>query len=100
MLRCESLIESLSASHSTYLQQRAYELQAFIGLDSNAIHNIMPFDASCEDIEVIVFCIQTFAYLDIILRVNLIIFVFVFMQIDKSLSFLNGYVQKSLEEGA
>uniref|UniRef100_A0A803MK26 Clathrin/coatomer adaptor adaptin-like N-terminal domain-containing protein n=1 Tax=Chenopodium quinoa TaxID=63459 RepID=A0A803MK26_CHEQI len=68
---CQSLIEELSASHSTDLQQRAYELQAVIGLDSQAIETILPFDASCEDIEV-----------------------------DKSLSFLNGYVQKSLENGA
>ncbi|KVH95144.1 Adaptor protein complex AP-4, epsilon subunit [Cynara cardunculus var. scolymus] len=69
---CQSLIESLSASHSTDLQQRAYELKAIISLDGIAMENIMPLDASCEDIEVI----------------------------DKSLSFLNSYVQKSLEEGA
>ncbi|KAJ4845832.1 hypothetical protein Tsubulata_015048 [Turnera subulata] len=68
---CQSLIEDLSASHSTDLQQRAYELQAVVGLDAHAIEYIMPSDASCEDIE-----------------------------IDKSLSFLNGYVQKSLEKGA
>ncbi|KAG6778420.1 hypothetical protein POTOM_018284 [Populus tomentosa] len=68
---CQSLIEELSASHSTDLQQRAYELQAVIGLDVRAIGSIMPSDASCEDIEV-----------------------------DKCLSFLNGYVQQSLEKGA
>ncbi|KAI3728002.1 hypothetical protein L6452_16627 [Arctium lappa] len=68
---CQSLIESLSASHSTDLQQRAYELKTILGLDGIAMENIMPLDASCEDIE-----------------------------IDKSLSFLNSYVQKSLEEGA
>lgn len=68
---CQSLLEELSASHSTDLQQRAYELQAVIGLDSQAVESILPFDASCEDIEV-----------------------------DKSLSFLNGYVQQSLENGA
>lgn len=68
---CQSLIESLSASHSTDLQQRAYELKTIIGLDAIAMENIMPLDASCEDIE-----------------------------IDKSLSFLNSYIQKSLEEGA
>ncbi|KGN54006.2 hypothetical protein Csa_011850 [Cucumis sativus] len=66
-----SLIEELSASHSTDLQQRAYELQATIGLDAQAVGNIMPADASCEDIE-----------------------------IDKDLSFLNSYVQQSLENGA
>lgn len=68
---CQSLIEELSASHSTDLQQRAYELQALIGLDARAVECVMPSDASCEDIE-----------------------------IDKSLSFLNHYVQESLEKGA
>ncbi|KAI7989457.1 AP-4 complex subunit epsilon [Camellia lanceoleosa] len=68
---CQSLIEELSASHSTDLQQRAYELQAVISLDANAVESIMPLDASCEDIE-----------------------------IDKSLSFLSSYVQQSMEKGA
>ncbi|XP_061363244.1 AP-4 complex subunit epsilon [Gastrolobium bilobum] len=68
---CQSLVEELLASHSTDLQQRAYELQALIGLDARAVETIMPQDASCEDIEV-----------------------------DKNLSFLNGYVQQSLERGA
>lgn len=68
---CESFIEELLASHSTDLQQRAYELQAVVGLDARAVENIMPMDASCEDIEV-----------------------------DRELSFLNGYVQESLNKGA
>ncbi|KAE9613216.1 putative adaptor protein complex AP-4, epsilon subunit [Lupinus albus] len=68
---CQSLIEELLASHSTDLQQRAYELQALVGLDAQVVETIMPHDASCEDIEV-----------------------------DKDLSFLNGYVQQSLETGA
>ncbi|BFG20692.1 hypothetical protein CerSpe_069660 [Prunus speciosa] len=68
---CKSLVEELSASHSTDLQQRAYELQAVISLDAPAVESIMPSDASCEDIE-----------------------------IDKRLSFLNGYVQQALEKGA
>ncbi|CAI9094954.1 OLC1v1030792C1 [Oldenlandia corymbosa var. corymbosa] len=68
---CQSLIEELLASNSTDLQQRAYELQGILGLDSHALANIMPMDASCEDIE-----------------------------IDKSLPFLNNYVQQSLEKGA
>ncbi|XP_044467959.1 AP-4 complex subunit epsilon-like [Mangifera indica] len=68
---CQSLIEELLASHSTDLQQRAYELQAIIGLDAQAVEIIMPSDASCEDIE-----------------------------IDKNLSFLSGYVQQALEKGA
>ncbi|GKV10504.1 hypothetical protein SLEP1_g21853 [Rubroshorea leprosula] len=68
---CQSLIEELLVSHSTDLQQRAYELQAVIGLDAHAVECIMPSDASCEDIEV-----------------------------DKGLSFLNTYVQESLAKGA
>ncbi|XP_040989498.1 AP-4 complex subunit epsilon [Juglans microcarpa x Juglans regia] len=68
---CQSLVEELSASHSTDLQQRAYELQAVICLDAHAVENIIPSDASCEDVE-----------------------------IDKNLSFLNSYVQQSLENGA
>ncbi|XP_042484192.1 AP-4 complex subunit epsilon-like isoform X2 [Macadamia integrifolia] len=68
---CQSLVDELSASHSTDLQQRAYELQAILGLDARAVESIMPSDASCEDIEV-----------------------------DKSLSFLDGYVQEALLKGA
>lgn len=68
---CQSLIEELSASHSTDLQQRAYELQAVVTLDAHAVEIIMPSDASCEDIEV-----------------------------DKNLSFLDSYVERSLEQGA
>ncbi|KAI9092210.1 hypothetical protein K1719_027710 [Acacia pycnantha] len=68
---CQTLIEEMLASHSTDLQQRAYELQALIGLDRQAVEAIMPQDASCEDIEV-----------------------------DKNLSFLNDYVQQSIERGA
>ncbi|KAG4938523.1 hypothetical protein AAZX31_16G071000 [Glycine max] len=68
---CLSFIEELLASHSTDLQQRAYELQALIGLDAQAVETIMPQDASGEDIEV-----------------------------DKNLAFLNQYVQQSLERGA
>lgn len=52
-MQCQSLIEESLASHSTDLQQRAYELQALIGLDVQAVETIMPRDASCEDIEVI-----------------------------------------------
>lgn len=46
-------MEQLSASNSTDLQQRAYELQALLGLDAHAVASIMPADASCQDIEVI-----------------------------------------------
>ncbi|XP_022716617.1 AP-4 complex subunit epsilon isoform X2 [Durio zibethinus] len=68
---CQTLMEELLASHSTDLQQRAYELQVVIGLDAHAVDCIMPSDASCEDIEV-----------------------------DKGLSFLDGYIQESIEKGA
>ncbi|KAL8152357.1 hypothetical protein V2J09_010117 [Rumex salicifolius] len=68
---CQSLIEELSASSSTDLQQRAYEVQALVSLDAQAVASIMPFDASCEDIEV-----------------------------DKDLSFLSSFVQQALENGA
>ncbi|CAD5314218.1 unnamed protein product [Arabidopsis thaliana] len=68
---CQSLIEELLASHSTDLQQRAYELQALLALDARAVETILPLDASCEDIEV-----------------------------DKDLSFLNGYIQQAIESGA
>ncbi|CAL4972480.1 unnamed protein product [Urochloa decumbens] len=68
---CQTLVDELSASHSTDLQQRAYELQALLGLDKHAVESVMPADASCEDIEV-----------------------------DRNLSFLNSYVQQALENGA
>ncbi|KAM3264156.1 AP-4 complex subunit epsilon [Capsicum annuum] len=68
---CQSFIEELLASNSTDLQQRAYELQSVVGLDARAVESIIPMDASCEDIEV-----------------------------DRELSFLNGYVQESLNKGA
>ncbi|CAL9145664.1 unnamed protein product [Musa hybrid cultivar] len=68
---CQSLIDELSASHSTDLQQRAYELQALLCLDSQAVESVMPLDASCEDIE-----------------------------FDGNLSFLNSFVQQSIEKGA
>lgn len=68
---CQSLIDELSASHSTDLQQRAYELQSLLGLDRDTIGSVMPSDASCEDIEV-----------------------------DKDLSFLNGFVQQAIEKGS
>ncbi|XP_042379628.1 AP-4 complex subunit epsilon-like [Zingiber officinale] len=68
---CQSFLDELSASHSTDLQQRAYELQALLCLDSQAAGNVMPLDASCEDVE-----------------------------IDKDLSFLINFVQQSIEKGA
>ena len=54
-LQCQTLVDELSASHSTDLQQRAYELQALLGLDKRAVESVMPADASCEDIEVLLY---------------------------------------------
>ncbi|XP_042038975.1 AP-4 complex subunit epsilon-like [Salvia splendens] len=68
---CQSLIEEMLASHSTDLQQRAYELQSIFTLDAQAVKKIMPMDSTCDDIE-----------------------------IDKNLSFLDGYVQQAIENGA
>ncbi|XP_078447150.1 adaptin family protein [Wolffia australiana] len=68
---CQSLVNELSASHSTDLQQIAYELQSLLCLDSRAVEAIMPYDASCEDIEV-----------------------------DRSLSFLDNFVSQALQKGA
>ncbi|PPS15486.1 hypothetical protein GOBAR_AA05086 [Gossypium barbadense] len=41
-LLCHSLMEEFLASHSTDLQQRAYELQAVIGLDAHAPEPVYP----------------------------------------------------------
>ncbi|KAL1552665.1 AP-4 complex subunit epsilon-like [Salvia divinorum] len=68
---CQSLIEEMLASHSTDLQQRAYELQSIFTLDAQAVKKIMPVDSTCDDIES-----------------------------DKNLSFLDGYVQQAIENGA
>ncbi|KAL1532291.1 AP-4 complex subunit epsilon-like [Salvia divinorum] len=68
---CQSLIEEMLASHSTDLQQRAYELQSIFTLDAQAAKKIMPMDSTCDDIE-----------------------------IDKNLSFLDVYVQQAIENGA
>lgn len=68
---CQSFIDELSTSHSTELQQRAYELQAVLGFDGDTLGTVLPLDASCEDIEV-----------------------------DQNLSFLNNYVQSALLKGA
>jgi hypothetical protein len=54
-LQCQTLVDELSASQSTDLQQRAYELQALLGLDKHAVESVMPSDASCEDIEVLIY---------------------------------------------
>jgi hypothetical protein len=70
-LQCQTLVDELSASHSTDLQQRAYELQALLGLDKRAVESAMPADASCEDIEVLLYhpwIAWSFYYLFLILR--------------------------------
>jgi AP-4 complex subunit epsilon-1 len=68
---CRTFIEDLLASHSTDLQQRAYELQAILALSPETVANILPMDASCEDIEV-----------------------------DRNLSFLNEFVESAAANGA
>lgn len=71
MPEARSLIEELSASHSTDLQQRAYELQSMLGLTPAVVAAVMPVDASCEDIEM-----------------------------DKRLTFLDQFVHDALSKGA
>lgn len=71
MPEVRSLIEELSASHSTDLQQRAYELQSMLGLTPSVVAAVMPLDASCEDIEA-----------------------------DKKLAFLDQFVSEALRRGA
>ncbi|KAH7428459.1 hypothetical protein KP509_09G002800 [Ceratopteris richardii] len=68
---CQAFIDELSASHSTDLQQRAYELQALFAFDSSVVGAVLPFDGSADDIEV-----------------------------DQSLPFLNHYVKSMLSKGA
>eukprot|EP00850_Spirogloea_muscicola_P015675 SM000122S25782 [mRNA] locus=s122:233377:238941:- [translate_table: standard] len=66
-----ALLDELSASHSTDLQQRAYELQSLLGLPPDIVSQALPPDASCEDIEV-----------------------------DNELHFLDDFVQDALARGA
>lgn len=68
---CQTFIDELSASHSSDLQQRAYEFQALLAFNSDIVSAVLPIDASCEDIEV-----------------------------DKNLPFLNSYVQSMISKGA
>ncbi|CAJ1930794.1 unnamed protein product [Sphenostylis stenocarpa] len=119
---CQSLIEELLASHSTDLQQRAYELQALIGLGAQAVESIMPRDASCEDIEsassnggcydndsdkdgdtnlVVIVLAATMEVVSKVLATMVkVVVVTIAIVVDKNLSFLNDYVQQSLERGA
>lgn len=53
-LQCRSFIDDLLASHSTDLQQRAYELQVFLGLSPDIVRKVLPVNGSGEDIEVCV----------------------------------------------
>ncbi|GAQ89669.1 Adaptin family protein [Klebsormidium nitens] len=66
-----SFLDALCMSRSTDLQQRAYELQALLGLGTDAVGSALPEDASCEDIEV-----------------------------DESLSFLGAFVAAARTAGA
>lgn len=47
-----AFVDALCLSRSTDLQQRAYELQALLGLSADTLAAALPEDASCEDIEV------------------------------------------------
>ena len=47
-------MDDLLASHSTDLQQRAYELQVFLGLSPDIVQKVLPVNGSGEDIEVFV----------------------------------------------
>jgi AP-4 complex subunit epsilon-1 len=42
------------ASYSIDLQQRAYELQVFLGLSPDVVQKVLPVNGSGEDIEVCV----------------------------------------------
>ena len=42
----------MCASHSTDLQQRAYELKALLQLPPAMLAGVLPLDGSCEDVEV------------------------------------------------
>ncbi|XP_024390606.1 AP-4 complex subunit epsilon [Physcomitrium patens] len=48
---CRSFVDDLLASHSTDLQQRAYELQVFFGLGADLVRKVLPVNGSGEEIE-------------------------------------------------
>lgn len=64
------IVKNYTQSSSLDVQQRCLEFQALL-LESSTMADVLPVDASCEDIEV-----------------------------DKNLGFLNGYVQSALSNGA
>lgn len=51
-MQCRAFVEDLLASHSTDLQQRAYELQSFLSLSQEIVQKALPFNASGKEIEV------------------------------------------------
>lgn len=51
-LQCRSFMDDLLTSHSTDLQQRAYELQVFLGLSPNVVQKVLPVNGSGEEVEV------------------------------------------------
>ena len=67
----ENFIRSMASSSSTNLQQRALELQCLLSGPRETTEYVLPFDGSCEDIEV-----------------------------DENLGFLEGFVQTALSRGA
>uniref|UniRef100_A0A7I4ACE8 Clathrin/coatomer adaptor adaptin-like N-terminal domain-containing protein n=1 Tax=Physcomitrium patens TaxID=3218 RepID=A0A7I4ACE8_PHYPA len=51
VVKCRSFVDDLLASHSTDLQQRAYELQVFLGLGADLVRKVLPVNGSGEEIE-------------------------------------------------
>ncbi|KAG0630461.1 hypothetical protein M758_1G179700 [Ceratodon purpureus] len=49
---CRSFMDDLLASHSTDLQQRAYELQVFLGLGPDIVQKVLHVNGSGEEIEI------------------------------------------------
>ncbi|KAL0447645.1 UNVERIFIED_CONTAM: AP-4 complex subunit epsilon [Sesamum latifolium] len=90
---CLSLVEEMLASHSTDLQQRAYELQAVLGLDAHAVEKILPMDSTCEDIEEVLPILGIESNFGTLRRSHK----------DRGRQksfFLHGYVQQAFENGA
>lgn len=54
-MQCRAFVEDLLASHSTDLQQRAYELQSFLSLSQEIVQKALPFNASGKEIEVYIY---------------------------------------------
>lgn len=116
-LQCRSFVDGLLASHSTDLQQRAYELQTFLGLNPDIVQKVLPVNGSGEDIMVCTslilkshfsshvshlgdrippwFCMllgknEYWSYKNRLVS----------LQIDSELPFLQGFIESALVNGA